>query len=48
MKINKAFDWHIEGEIINRQPEKVPLSDDYVNNMKNDLSHEKEMLKIKK
>ena len=41
MKITKCLDWHIEGEIIERncKPEAVP--EDYVKKMKADLEEEK-------
>lgn len=48
MKITKCLDWHIEGEIIERncKPEAVP--EDYVKKMKADLEEEKELIKKNK
>lgn len=41
MKITKCLDWHIEGEIIERNCQPEPVSDDYVIKMKKDLEEEK-------
>jgi len=39
--IVKCLDWHIEGEIIERNCQPEPVSDDYVIKMKKDLEEEK-------
>ena len=41
MKLTKCLDWHIEGEIIERNCQPEPVSDDYVIKMKKDLEEEK-------
>lgn len=48
MKITKCLDWHIEGEIIQRNCQPEPVSDDYVIKMKKDLEEEKELIKKNK
>ena len=48
MKVTKAFDWHIQGQIIDRNAANIPISDDYVEKMKQDLVNEKEQINIKK
>lgn len=37
VKITQAFDWHIEGEIVETDMEPMKVDEDYVNKMKEDL-----------
>lgn len=46
--MTKAFDWHIEGEILNPDYEPLKVDDDYVDKMRKDLETEKVHLEEKK
>jgi hypothetical protein len=48
MKITKALDWHVEGEIIDYNPPILEVGEEYVEKMKQDLVHEKELIKLRK
>ena len=37
VKITKTFDWHVEGEIIEKKLEVIQVPEDYVEKMKLDL-----------
>ena len=37
MKITKAYDWHIEGEIIDENPPELEVDPAYVEHMKQDI-----------
>jgi hypothetical protein len=37
MKITRAFEWHVEGEIVNENPEFLPIPAGYVEQMKRDV-----------
>jgi hypothetical protein len=37
MRISKALDWHIEGEIIDENPPHLKIDASYVENMKRDI-----------
>ena len=48
MRITQAFDWHVEGEILDRDLEPLEVSDSYVMQMKRDIENEKAQLAEKK
>ena len=48
MKITKAFDWHVEGDIIDENPPVVEIDPSYVENMKRDIIEEKEKIRNRK
>lgn len=48
MRITKCLDWHIEGEIIERNCHPEPVAEDYVFKMKKDLEDEKQLIKKNK
>ena len=41
MKVTKAFDWHIEGQIIDENPLDLEVDTSYVEKMKNDVIEER-------
>jgi hypothetical protein len=48
MKITRALDWHVEGEIIDESPPDVEVDPAYVENMKKDIVEERERIKHRK
>ena len=48
MKITKAFEWHIEGEIIDENPQALKIDPTYVARMKQDIIDEREKIKNRK
>lgn len=48
MKITKAFDWHVEGEIIDENPACLEIDPRYVDRMKEDILTERENIKNRK
>lgn len=37
MKITKSFDWHVQGEIIERELKPIEVPENYVQKMREDL-----------
>ena len=48
IKITHAFDWHVEGEIIEKDLPPVEVDENYVDKMVKDLEEEKVKLEEKK
>ena len=48
MKITKAFEWHIEGEIIDENPQALKIDPTYVARMKQDIIDEREKINGKR
>jgi hypothetical protein len=48
MKISRALDWHVEGEIVDECPPDVEVDPAYVENMKKDIIEERERIKHRK
>lgn len=48
IKVTKCFDWHIEGEIIERNAKPTHVDESYVEKMKSDLEQEKQTIKKNK
>ena len=48
MKITKAHQWHIEGEIIDQNPPPLKIDPAYVARMKQDIIDEREKIKSRK
>ena len=41
LKITKTYDWHVEGDIIDDNPEDLIVETDYVEKMKKDIIDER-------
>jgi hypothetical protein len=48
MRITKAYEWHVEGEILEREANIVEVAQDYALEMRNELEREKSALEEKK
>lgn len=48
MKITRALDWHIEGQIIDENPPDIEIDPAFVENMKKDIIEERERIKHRK
>lgn len=48
VKVTKAFDWHVEGDIIEKNVKVSEVPAGYVEDMKLNLVKEAEYLKVKK
>lgn len=48
IKVTKALDWHIEGDIIDENPGDLEVDPTYVEKMKQDIIEEREKIKSRK
>lgn len=48
LKVTKALDWHVEGEVVERDIKAMEVPEGYVEDMKTNLVKEADELKAKK